>query len=98
MAEQVKAANIRELMRDTIPSVLAYPDSHALSVLLPVYSVWLQKRKLINLDGLAYTFVWNSLMAFDDELLLRAIPAATLHELCQPKGRCRESLERAILR
>jgi len=89
MAEKTKSAGARDLIRDIVPSLLAWPDERALAVLLPVYSTWLRHRRLVNLDLFVVGFLRNSLAAFDDDVLRRVIRASILSELCPPQGRCK---------
>ena len=79
MAEQVKSASPQTLMADVIPSLLAWPDDKALTVLLPL------------LDQTAYAgqFARYSLAAFNDDVLRRVLPPDRLLSLCPPNGRCR---------
>jgi len=89
MARQIESARPGDLIRDAVPSLLAWPDDRALTVLLPIYSRWLRKRRLVNLDVFIYGFVRDSLLAFDDNVLRRVVPTTTLIEWCPPQGHCR---------
>jgi hypothetical protein len=94
MAQRIESAQAGDLIRDAIPSLLAWPDDHALAALLPVYSRWLGKRRLVNLQVFVYGFVRDSLLAFDDDVLRRVVPRTTLIEWCPPQGYCRSGVRR----
>ena len=89
MAQTAKTARMQDLLRDVVPSLMAWPDDRALRILLPVYSNWLRPRRLVNSDFYVAGFLRNSLAAFDDSVLRRVIPAARLAEMCPPQGRCK---------
>src|SRR5712692_130610 len=44
MAEKTKSALPKDLLRDIVPSLMAWPDDRALTVLLPAYSNWLRRK------------------------------------------------------
>jgi hypothetical protein len=97
LAAQAKSASVWQILREVVPSLLAQPDERALRILLPVYSIWLwQKRRLVNSDLYVAAFLRNSLAAFDNSLLRRAIPASTLAETCPPAGNCKDLLRGLI--
>jgi hypothetical protein len=89
MAQTAKTARMQDLLRDVVPSLMAWPDDRALRILLPSYSNWLRPRRLVNSDFYVAGFLRNSLAAFDDSVLRRVIPAARLAEMCPPQGRCK---------
>jgi len=91
MAEKSKAAQWNELLRDVIPSLMAWPDANALRVLLPLYLEWLGPRGLMNTDIYLAAFLRNSLAAFDDSVLRSVVPAGSLTVICPPRGNCRDS-------
>ena len=95
MAEKSKDAQWNELLRDIIPSLMAWPDAKALRDLLPLYAKWLGSRGgLINSDIYVATFLRNSLAAFDGSVLRSVVPASSLTVICPPQGNCRDSGQR----
>ncbi len=76
MADKIKTASARELIRDMVPSLLAWPDDKAFAVLFPVYSDWLRRRNCANQDCMVAAYLRSSLAAFDDGLVRRVLPAA----------------------
>jgi hypothetical protein len=88
MARKAKSARVQDLLRDVVPSLMAWPDDRALRILLPVYSDWLRRRRFVNGDLYIAGFLRNSLAAFDAGVLRRVVPAGRLSELCPPQGRC----------
>ena len=69
MAQKARSAGPRDprpsaLLSDVVPSLLAWPDEKALRILLPVYSYWLGRRRLLNGDIYVAGFLRNSLTAF----------------------------------
>jgi len=69
MAERATSAEWTGLLRDVIPSLMAWPDAKALRVLLPLCLEWLAPRGLMNQQIYLAAFLRNSLAAFDDGLL-----------------------------
>ena len=88
IAGKVSSADWKELLRDIVPSLMAWPDATALRVLMLLYSKWLAPRGLINTDIYAAEFLRNSLAAFDDTTIRSIIPASTLAVICPPRGNC----------
>jgi hypothetical protein len=88
MAEKVKSAPPEALMADVVPSLLAWPDDKALTVLLPLFAL---PRPASGSDpmGDAGQFARYGLAAFSDDLLRRIIPPDRLLSYCPPDGRCR---------
>jgi hypothetical protein len=105
MTEKVKSAPPQALIADVIPSLLAWPDDKALTVLLPLLALPGPKAQIANaiydpttgapfpngsdLMGYAGQFARASLAAFSDDLLRRIIPPDRLLSFCPPDGRCR---------
>jgi hypothetical protein len=101
----VKSAPPQALIADVIPSLLAWPDDKALTVLLPLLALPGPKAQIANgiydpttgapfpngsdLMGYAGQFARASLAAFSDDLLRRIIPPDRLLSFCPPDGRCR---------
>lgn len=81
MAVNIANASSEELLQDYIPSLLAYPDAKALSVLIPL---------LDYRDDVVPQFARNSLAAFDDALLHQMVPAEKLRRMLRigikPRG------------
>jgi hypothetical protein len=87
ITESAKSAGARDVIWDIVPSLLAAPDTEALSALVPVYSAWLSRKRLVNMDIFVFGFLRNSLAAFDDHDLRQIVPANRLREWCPPQGR-----------
>ncbi len=88
MAQRLKSASPQVLIADVIPSLLAWPDDKALTVLLPLLALP-GPRSGSDPIGYAGQFARASLAAFDDDVLRRIIPPDRLLSLCPPDGRCR---------
>ena len=76
----MKRASPEELAGDILPSLLAYPDEKALVRVV---------RLIDHPNRMVREFARQSLPAFDDGAIRRAIPAEHLVSLCPPQGRCR---------
>ncbi len=72
LAEQASTASPGELVGDIIPSLLAWPDDQALSVLLPLMD---------HPDGLVWQFARMSLSLFDEAVQRRVIPPSRWQDL-----------------
>jgi len=94
VAQRASSAEWNELLRDVIPSLMAWPDAKALRVLLPLYLEWLRPRGLMNQQIHLAAFLRNSLGVFDDSLLRSVVPASSLAVICPPQGNCRDSAQR----
>jgi hypothetical protein len=90
MAERVKSDAPEALIADVIPSLLAWPDDKALTVLLPLLAL---PAPMSASDQMGYAgqFARYSLAAFSDEVLRQVIPPDRLLSLCPPSGRCRSA-------
>jgi hypothetical protein len=88
MAEQVKSAPPETLIANVIPSLLAWPDEKALTVLLPLLAL---PAPVSTSDQMGYAgqFARYSLAAFSDQVLRQVIPPDRMLSLCPPNGRCR---------
>jgi hypothetical protein len=71
-AAKARTATAGELVGDILPSLLAWPDDGALSVLLTMVD---------NPDGLVREFARMSLSLFDEDVQRRVIPANRWHDL-----------------
>jgi hypothetical protein len=88
MAVQVKSAPPETLIANVIPSLLAWPDEKALTVLLPLLAL---PAPVSTSDRIGYAgqFARYALAAFSDEVLRTMIPPDRMLSLCPPNGRCR---------
>jgi hypothetical protein len=88
MAEQVKSAPPETLIADVIPSLLAWPDEKALTILLPLLDLPAPSGAGDKI-GQAGQFARFGLAAFPDDLIRRLIAPDRLLNYCPPNGRCR---------
>ena len=79
--------NSREIVTNVIPSLLAWPDGKALSVLLNVVPA--DTTQCVNYGCIRLAAGISALAWFDDALLRAQIPPDRLLQLCPPVGKCR---------
>lgn len=78
--------NNRSIVSEGIPSLLAWPDEKALTVLLRAIP---PKNACTNFDCTKLAFGRAALSWFDDALLRTHVPPDRLRELCPPEGKCK---------
>jgi hypothetical protein len=86
LASAIKG-NSREIVTNVIPSLLAWPDGKALSVLLKVIPA--NTTHCTNFDCIKLFSSIAALAWFNDALLRAQIPQDRLLLLCPPVGKCR---------
>jgi hypothetical protein len=79
--------NSREIVSNVIPSLLAWPDAKALSVLLKIIPA--NTSQCTNYGCILLASSLAAVGWFDHALLRAQVPPARLRQLCPPVGSCR---------